>query len=119
MTTPISSTNPSNDHTANIANQLEGLRVSGEPENIAAPEQSIIAAAWQEHDEAMKAECEAFTRDLSSQLAGMRQRLVAEIEENGRARSAIFAPLRDYLDNSQAEFEEQMRVLRERLDKIG
>jgi hypothetical protein len=119
MTTPTSPNNLSNDHTANIANQLEGLRVSDEPENIVKPKQSSITAAWQEHDEAIKAECEAFTRDLSSQLAGLRQRLVAEIEENGRAASDIFAPLREYLDNSQAEFEEQMRVLRERLDKIG
>jgi hypothetical protein len=118
MTTPTSPNELSYDHTANIANQLGGLRVS-EPQNIAAPEQSIIAAAWQEHDEAIKAECESFTRDLSSQLAGMRQRLVAEIEEKGRAASNIFAPLREYLNNSQAEFEEQMRVLRERLDKIG
>jgi hypothetical protein len=119
MTTPISPNNLSNNQTAHLANQLGGLRVSDEPENIVKPKQSSIAAAWQEHDESMRAECESFTRDLSSQLAGMRQRLVAEIEENGRARSAIFAPLRDYLDNSQAEFEEQMRVLRERLDKIG
>ena len=93
--------------------------MSDEPQHTVTPAQSIIAAAWQEHDESMRAECESFTRDLSSQLAGMRQRLVAEIEEIGRARSNIFAPLREYLDNSQAEFEEQMRGLRERLDKIG
>jgi hypothetical protein len=119
MTTSTSPNNLSNDHTANIANQPEGLRVTDGPENMVKPTQSIVAAAWQEHDESMRAECESFTRDLSSQLAGMRQRLVAEIEEIGRARSNIFAPLREYLDNSQAEFEEQMRVLRERLDKIG
>jgi len=119
MTTPTSNDNLSNNQTAHIANQLEGLRVTDEPENIVKQRQSSIAAAWQEHDEAMRAECESFTRDISTQLAGMRQRLVGAIEENGRARSDIFAPLREYLDNSHDEFMEQMRVLRERLDKIG
>ena len=119
MTTPTSYNNLSNDHTTKIANQLEGLRVSDETQHTVTPEHSTIATAWQEHDKAIKAECESFTRDLSSQLAGMRQRLVAAIEEKGRAKSNIFAPLREYLDSSQVDFEEQVRVLRERLDKIG
>jgi hypothetical protein len=117
MTTPISPNNLSNDHTANIANQLEGLRVD-EPENIVKPKQSSIATACQEFQEAMRVECEAFSRDLTSDLAGIGQSLRAEMKAGGDIRST-FASLRESMDRDHAKLMEQLNVLKEKLDRMG
>jgi len=118
MTTPTSSNNLSNDHTTKIANQLEGLRVSDEPQHTVTPKQSIIAVACQDFEEAMKVECEAFTRDICSQLAGVRQSLGAAIKGEGSI-SSTFASLRESMDKDHAELMDQLNVLKERLDRMG
>jgi len=118
MTSPISPNNLSNDHTGDMAHRLEGLRVTDEPENIVKPKQSIIAAAWQEFREAMRVECEAFSRDLTSDLAGIGQSLRAEMKAGGDI-SSTFASLRKSMDRDHAELMEQLNVLKEKLDRMG
>ena len=118
MTTPISPNNLSNDHTANIANQLEGLKVTDELQHTVTPKQSIIAVACQEFKEAMRVECEAFSRDLTSDLAGIGQSLRAEMKAGGDI-SSTFASLRESMDREHAELMEQLNVLKEKLDRMG
>lgn len=111
MTTPISSHNPT-DH---ITNRLESLSVTDEPQHIVQSTPPSFAAACQEFEEAMRAECEASSRAISSALANMRHDFVAAYEAEARVSREFFVSL----DNSHAEFMERLKILRERLDRIS
>jgi hypothetical protein len=63
-------------------------------------------------------ECEAFSRDLSSDLAGIGQSLRAEMKAGGDI-SSTFASLRESMDRDHAQLMEQLNVLKERLDRMG
>jgi len=118
MTTPISPNNTSNSQAAHLANRLEGLRVTDGPENTVTPAQSSVAVAYQDFAEAMKMECESFTRDICSQLADVRQDLREAIKGEGGIIST-FASLRESMDKDHAKLMEQLNVLKEKLDRMG
>jgi benzoyl-CoA reductase/2-hydroxyglutaryl-CoA dehydratase subunit BcrC/BadD/HgdB len=118
MTIPLDPNTLSDNDTTHVANQLGGLKVTDEPENIVKPKQSIIAVACQEFQEGMKVECESFSRNICSQLADLRQSLGAAIKGEGSI-SSSFASLRETMDRDHAELMEQLNVLKEKLDRMG
>jgi hypothetical protein len=66
----------------------------------------------------MRVECETFSRELTSDLAGIGQSLRAEMKPGGDL-SSTFASLRESMDRDHAQLMEQLNVLKEKLDRMG